>query len=178
MFTVSREDLNNDKATTMDGSLTASPHTPQHTAGNGSSVSDLRPTSANPDQASPIDIAALTSQAAATGEVIVRGCPQQALVALKHLTADANRLPHASASGLVDNGSVCSRDYARTDTSLASIRGAKEPTPPKKRRSVSSYPGMQASADARTNMMVSMDPPSGDRGVSANGRQIGIITRS
>ena len=31
--------------------------------------------------------------------------------------------PHASVSGLVDNGSICCRDYARTNTSLACIHG-------------------------------------------------------
>ena len=31
-------------------------------------------------------------------------------------------------SGLVDNGSVCSRDYARTDTILVYIHGAEERT--------------------------------------------------
>ena len=39
----------------------------------------------------------------------------------------ANQPPHASVSGLVDTGSVCSRDYAGTDTSLACIHGAEEP---------------------------------------------------
>lgn len=42
---------------------------------------------------------------------IVRGCPHHAPVALKHLISMCKS---ASVSGRVDNGSVCSRDYART----------------------------------------------------------------
>ena len=59
---------------------------------------------------------------------LCRGCPQQAPVAPKHPTACANQPPHASVSGRVDHGSVCCRDYARTETSLACIHGAEEPT--------------------------------------------------
>ena len=62
------------------------------------------------------------------GEVIVRGCSQKAPVVPKHPTACANQPPHASISGRVDHGSVCCRDYARTETSLACIHGAEEPT--------------------------------------------------
>ena len=37
-------------------------------------------------------------------------------------------IPYHTLSGLVDNGSVGSRNYARADTNLAYIHGAKEPT--------------------------------------------------
>ena len=40
--------------------------------------------------------------------------------------------PAPSISGLVDNGSVCCCDYARTETSLAYIHRGEEPTREKK----------------------------------------------
>ena len=53
------------------------------------------------------------------------GCPQQAPVAPKHLIGCAIQPPQASVSGRVDHGSACCRNYARTETSLACIRGQK-----------------------------------------------------
>ena len=52
----------------------------------------------------------------AAGEV--RGCPQQAPVAPKHLISCANQPLHASVSGRVDNGSICCRDYEYARTEL------------------------------------------------------------
>ena len=84
--------------------------------------------------------AAVPKQATAAGEVIVRGWPQQGPVAPKHLIDCANQPPHASVAGRVDHGSVCSRDYARTDTSLACIHEAEESEPVNQRRRQESTP--------------------------------------
>ena len=49
-------------------------------------------------------------------------------------TAPANQPPRASVSGLLDNGSVCFNDNARTETSLACIHRAEEPTTKNKKK--------------------------------------------
>ena len=74
---------------------------------------------------------AVPKQAAAAGEVIGRGCPQQAPDAPKHPTACANQPPHASVSDRVDHGSVCCRDYAKLKQARTSTGSKNEQ---KKRR--------------------------------------------
>ena len=49
-----------------------------------------------------------------------------------HWYSEKGNRTHARVSGLVDTGSVCCRDYARTETSLACIHRTEEPTKKKK----------------------------------------------
>ena len=71
-------------------------------------------------------VRAVPRQTAAAGRLIVRGCPQQAPLAPKNPIGYANQPPHASVSDLVDTSSVCCRDDARNETSLAGIYEAEK----------------------------------------------------
>ena len=73
---------------------------------------------------------AVPKQASAAGEVISRGCPQQAHGHPKQPTACANQPFHASVAGRVDHGSVCCRNQGPKQASRA-CTGKKTPQPNK-----------------------------------------------